>query len=84
MLNFGLFHSKHVLIYKALPGLSIGNTVAVTTSTLNEAPWLGRCTGVGEGALDVTWMEGGGVRNERIDARMGKGRKSISWKDTIS
>jgi hypothetical protein len=39
---------------------------------------------VGEGALDVTWMEGGGVRNERIDARMGKGRKLISWKDTIS
>ncbi len=50
---------------------------------LNEAPWLGRCTGVGEGVLDVVWMEGG-WRTQWKDARIRKGRKLIPRKDTIS
>ena len=41
-----------------LPGLSIGHIVALQTSTLDKAPWLGRCINVEDYTLEVVWMEG--------------------------
>ena len=66
-----------------LPGLSIGHVVAIRTATVDEAPWLGRCTGVGDDTLEVVWMDGGWNKQWK-ELKIRKGRKLVEWKDTIS
>ena len=65
-----------------LPGLSIGH-VAVRTATVDEAPWLGRCSGVGDDTLEVVWMDGGWNKQWK-ELKIRKRRKLVEWKDTIS
>ena len=41
-------------------------------STTEEAPWLGRCTEVGDDTLGVIWMEGGWKKpRKKVKLRQG-------------
>ena len=66
-----------------LPGLGVGHIVAVQTSTTAEAPWLGKCTKVGDDTLEVIWMEGGWKKPWK-QMMLRQGRGFVEWRDTVS
>ena len=57
--------------------------MALQTSTLDEAPWLGRCTNVEDDTLEVVWMEGSWNKPWK-EMKHKQGRKLVEWRDTIS
>ena len=65
-----------------LPGLTNGHIVAVRTSTVDEAPWLGRCIAVSDDTLEVVWLEGGWNKQWK-ESKIRKGRKMEEWRDII-
>ena len=65
------------------PNLPVGHIVAVQTSTTEEAPWLGRCTEVGDDTLEVIWMEGGWNKPWK-QMKLRQGRRLVEWRDRIS
>lgn len=65
-----------------LSGLAIGHIVAFRTSSLDEAPWLGRCIAVTDDSVEVVWLEGG-WNKEWKESKIRKGRKLEEWRDTV-
>ena len=65
-----------------LPGLSVGHIVAVHSTSVEEAPWLGKVTEVGDNKVEIIWMEGGWTKPWR-EMKVKKGRKMVEWRDRI-
>ena len=56
--------------------------MAVRSTSIEDAPWLGKVTEVGENEVEVVWMEGGWTKPWR-EMNVKKGRKVVQWRDRI-
>ena len=66
-----------------LPGFSVGHIVVVQTSTIDEAPWLGKYTEVGDDTIEVVWMKVDETsRGKEMKYRQGK--RLVKWRDRVS
>jgi len=65
-----------------LAGLEIGDLVALRTETLQDAPWIGRVTGMEGDKISLVWMEGDYNKQWKVTKHRFKG-KLQEWTDCV-
>ena len=67
---------------ESLSDLEVGHLIALRTKSDEDAPWIGKVTGIGDESVEIIWMEGGYEQPWNVIKVKDK-QRMVEWRDSV-